>query len=473
MQKQLTISLVTALMLSTAAYADEQMSNEELTQKVMKLEKQLKKVKKTLNKVKAHDANDNIKFSADMRTSYDYLNYTYNNYTFKGTDLSGTEASNDSLLTTRILLNMKAKPSANLTFFGQLAMYATWGGSHLEDDTPLKEWAKSSKATDTVFRLRRAYFVWSDQLTDDIPYKFSVGRRPSTDGFLLNYREGDKNPGSPLAHITNMEVDAAMFYLGLEKYLFPGSFVKFVYGRAHTGGLETLYDRVGYMPYAQKEGDVDENVDFFVVLGSLYNDGQFNLMFQHAMILDTKGARTGLAVGAELPDGTGNNMSLDAGTAHLSALSLHVDGIGEGDFLSNTKLFASVASTTYDPDDGHQLLGSTDSETGYSYWLGINFPDMITDGGNIGLEYNHGSEYWTPITWAEDTAIGSKLTVRGDAFEAYWNFKPFGSKNLSAQLRYTHLQHDYTPNIRCAGWVKPQEVDIEADNFRFSLRYNY
>ena len=476
MNKKVALSLITALMVSTlSAETTEELSNAQLTEKIAKLEKKLKKVSKKLNKVKAHDAFDNVKFSIDARNSLDVVNYTYNNYKFKGVDYSGTEASNDAIFSSKLYLNMKSSPMPKLTFTGQLAMYGTWGGSHLAYDKTLKEWSESSKATDTVFRVRQAYFVYSDTFGEsEIPYSFSVGRRPSSDGFLANMREGNDNPNSPLAHITNMEVDAAMVRLGLDEYLATGSFVKFIYGRAHTGGIETLYDNGGFKPYAQEEGDIEENVDFFVVLGSLYNDGQYNLMFQHASIFNTKGARTGdTKVGAEFPEG-GFNKSLDAGTAYLNALSLQVDGLSEdSEFLENTTVFASIASSTYSPDSGHQLLGSTDSETGYSYWVGFTIPDMITDNGKLGFEFNYGSEYWTPMTWAEDTVIGSKVAVRGTAVEAYWNVDLFGIKNLSSQIRYTHVQHDYTPNVRCAGWVKPQEVDIEADNLRFFVRYTY
>ncbi|HIP59987.1 MAG TPA: DUF3373 family protein, partial [Campylobacterales bacterium] len=144
-----------------------------------------------------------------------------------------------------------------------------------------------------------------------------------------------------------------------------------------------------------EDGDIDENVDFFVVLGSLYNDGQYNVMYENAMILDTKGARTGtVPTGAALPEG-GFNKSLDAGTANLTALSLQVDGIGDeiNDFLDNTTAFVSLAMTNYDPDSGHQLLGSSDSERGTGYWLGATIPDMITEDGKFGVEYNHGSQY--------------------------------------------------------------------------------
>jgi hypothetical protein len=187
-------------------------------------------------------------------------------------------------------------------------------------------------------------------------------------------------------------------------------------------------------------------------------------MYQWAHIFNTKGRNEMSGI----PKG-------DAGTADLGALSLKVDGIGDeiSDFLDSTTAFVSVAMTNYDPNSGHQLLGSTDSERGTGYWLGAVIPDMITEDGKFGFEYNHGSQYWTPITWAEDTAIGSKIAARGDAYEAYWNFNLFGVKNLASQIRYTHIQHDYTPSIRCAGWVKPTAVDIEADDIRFFVRYSY
>jgi hypothetical protein len=447
--------------------------------RLKKLEKKIKKLQKTLSKVKQHDAYDNVKFNIEFRNSIDNINYKYHSYKTKDkagnvVDWAGQERSNDALLSSRLYLNMKAKPMEKLTFNGQLAMYGTWGGSHLSHDSSLKDWSESSKSTDTIFRLRQAYFSWKDTFGDDgLPYSFSIGRRWSADGMLGNYRENLVDPGSALAHITNMEVNGAMFKLETDKYL-SGSFLKFVAGRAHTGGIHTLNDVGGYQPYAQADEDYDENVDFLVFFANLYNDGQYLVKFENAFIPNTKGARTGTPIAGTLPDGH-KNKSLDAGSANLTALSMQSSGIGDeiNDFLDETTAFASIAMTTYDPDSGKQLLGSTESETGYSYWVGLVIPDMITKSGKLGFEYNHGSQYWTPMTWAEDTAIGSKIAVRGSAYEAYWNFELFGAKNLSSQIRYTHLQHDYTPNIRCSGWVPSKPVDIEADDIRFFVKYSY
>ncbi len=445
-------------------------SNVELQKEIGELKEALAGVQDQLDTVQQHDAKDNIKFTMDFRSSYNNINYDYNKYSFKdksGThDWSGTSKDNGALLTQRVFLNMKSSPMKKLTFTGQLAAYGFWGGhAYGVEDPTLKGWSSSSKASDTLLRIRQAYFVYSDTFSNGLPYSFSAGRRQSTDGFLSNHREGNQDAGSPLAHITNMEVDGAMFKLDLGKYTLPGAFIKTIYGRAHTGkGVETLYDKGGYRPYAMEDGDVNENVDFLIFLGNLYDNGQYKVMFEHANIFNTKGQNL-----------TTKAVSSDAGTAYLDALSFQMIGVGDmiNDFLDDTTLFLSLATTLYSPESNHQLLGSTKDESGWSVWTGFTIPDMITKKGKLGFEYNHGSEYWTPMTWAEDSVMGSKLAIRGDAYEAYWNFNVLGLKNLTGQLRYTYEQHDYTPNIRCSGWVAPKDVDITAQNLRAFVRYQY
>ena len=233
--KRIILSLVTTSFLATSGAVAS--TNAELEAKLKILEEQMAEIKKeltktnttltktksTLNEVKAHDAFDNIKWSMDFRNSVDFINYDYNSYEANGEDLSGTSASNDGLLTSRLYLNMKAAPTDKLMFSGQLAMYGIWGGELHADDAALKTWVGSSRADDTLFRIRQAYFVWSDTFGEDgLPYAFSIGRRQSTDGFLANHRENMTEPGSPLAHITNMEVDGAMLKLDLDEYVLPG-----------------------------------------------------------------------------------------------------------------------------------------------------------------------------------------------------------------------------------------------------------
>ncbi|WP_345984999.1 DUF3373 family protein [Sulfurimonas sp. HSL-1656] len=465
MRKTLLSTAVLSLFAGALAADDASMQAEidALMQKVQKLEQQQKRTNKKLSQVNAQSANDNVKFGLDFRNAVDVIDYRNND--------ADTYATNPSLLTSRLYLTMGAAPTEGLTFQGKLAVYSTWGSHLYVTDPALKDWAASSKASDTVMRIKEAYFVYSDELGGQ-PVSVSVGRRPSTNGFLANYRENEADPGSPLAHITNMEVNGAMVRLDWSRFI-DGAYTKFVFGRAHSGEMQDVYGDVSgaRMPYALSGGDVnttleDTSVDFFVMPGNAYDDGQYHVMYQWAHIFNTKGMKL-----------DGNIPKAASGSADLFSVGLKVSGIGEeiSDFLDETTLFVSGAYTHYDAKNGYTLLGSADggSRSGSSVWAGIIIPDMLTERGRLGFEYNHGSKYWTPMNWAEDTAIGSKLAVRGNAYEAYWNFDLFGVKYLPSQIRYTYVQHDYTPNINCAGWVAPVKTDITATDLRLAVTYRY
>ena len=58
------------------------------------------------------------------------------------------------------------------------------------------------------------------------------------------------------------------------------------------------------------------------------------------------------------------------------------------------------------------------SHSGTMYYLGARY-NFNNDNTMIGLEYNHGSEYWFNFTPAQDDIIGAKTNTRGDVFEAY------------------------------------------------------
>jgi len=137
-----------------------------------------------------------------------------------------------------------------------------------------------------------------------------------------------------------------------------------------------------------------------------------------------------------------------------AAISVMVDGLTDDGILSDTKIFGSFAWSKTDPDTGKQMLGLSDPRTGKliagadvgeaksgtSYWFGAQVP--VGEDGKFGIEYNHGSQYWRPFDYAEDTLAGSKLATRGSAIESYFTYQL--TKALSAQLRYTKMDYDYT-----------------------------
>jgi hypothetical protein len=86
----------------------------------------------------------------------------------------------------------------------------------------------------------------------------------------------------------------------------------------------------------------------------------------------------------------------------------------------------------------------------------------VTEKGKLGIEFNHGSKYWRPFTYGEDTMIGSKIAARGNAFEIYYTYQLTDS--LSAQFRYTTIDYDYTGSNAFfgAGGTPAKITDLKA-----------
>ena len=96
--KLIKLSIAVA-MASSVLFAD---NTQDLQKKITDLQESLNEMQEQIDKVQQHDAKDNIKFTVDFRSDYNYINYDYDKYSYKGTDLSGTSSGNDNMLSTRL-----------------------------------------------------------------------------------------------------------------------------------------------------------------------------------------------------------------------------------------------------------------------------------------------------------------------------------------------------------------------------------
>jgi len=73
--------------------------------------------------------------------------------------------------------------------------------------------------TDNTLKVRQAYWLYlgDSAFGLDMPWTFSIGRRPSTNGFLANLRDDDPAQ-SPLGHIINVEFDGLSSKLDLSNF---------------------------------------------------------------------------------------------------------------------------------------------------------------------------------------------------------------------------------------------------------------
>lgn len=463
---------------------DEEEDAYELTERMDEIDEQFSELNRNTN-------GNHVKLGIDFRTAVDNLQYKM---------ADGSEQSNDAFLTNRLWINMNWLATENISFTGQLAYNKAYGyrsgfaGGYPGFET--FDWVVNENPYDDTVRVRSAYFFYRDDtfFGADVPWTFSIGRRPSTNGHLINYRDNDP-AASPMGHNINVEFDGLSSRFGLEELTgVNGMYVKFCAGRGATNAnakFFTVDTSTGTpsvaAPYATNDNDIP-NIDLGGLIFVPYDDGQYSVGTQYyyaAHLIDAD-------MGTDPMNPKFTGMS-DVGNIHALTANFSAYGIGNGisDFLDDTIIFVSTAMSITEPKKGGQgMLGRTSSRNGYSYWIGTQYPSLISDGGRWGLEFNHGSKFWRPITYAEDTMIGSKVAARGNAYEAYFT-EYLIEDVLSVQLRYTYIDYDYTGSNGFFGSTTgtpysmsdvkkglygPQMAAMTVDtaqDIRFYIRYRY
>jgi len=475
MKKIVSMSLVAAA--TTLAFGSTASQIADLQKQIDELKAQTTRLNKKTSKINAHDANDNIKWGVDLRTAVDSINYDM-------TD--GTSKDNSALMSLRLYLNMAFNPDEHNIFKGQLSMNKAFGADFGQPPRSqgmgsMFDWTSNEALSDNNLKVKEAYWLYlGDNLFgSDLGWTFSIGRRPSIGGFLVNFREDD-NAKSPLGHNINVEFDGLSTMVKLENLTgISGMSFKICAGRGATDATP-MFDQNGEPAYVSDASTSLDDIDLAGVIFVPYDDGTYKVMTNWFMAYNLPGMDNPMNPAAR----PGFHQYGDMQGAAISVL---VDGITEDGYFSDAKLFGSFAWSQTRPDSGKAMLGSTGNESGTSYWFGTLLP--VTDDGVLGLEFNHGSKYWRSFTYGEDTMIGSKLAARGNAYEGYFTYKL--NKALSAQLRYTYIDYDYAGSNGFFGQASGTPLKISdiksgmygekmksmfvesAQDLRFYLRYRF
>jgi len=445
--------------------ADEEEEEEE----AMNVEEEIEEIYENLSDLNKATSGNHLKLSVDYR-------FTLENLQYKMAD--GSKQSNDAFMTNRFWLNMNWAATENLSFTGQLAYNKAFGArsgaqGHQANGFDTFDWIANENAYDDTLRIRSAYFLYRNDtfFETEVPWTFSIGRRPSSNGHLINLRDDDPE-ASPMGHSINVEFDGLSSKFNFENVTgVDGMYIKLCAGR----GMSNAAPKFAAAPYANVES-ANSSIDLLGIIFRPYSDGQYTLSTQYYFannLIDMDMVNGGMKTVGGMHSFTGNFV---------------INGIGNeiNDFLDDSILFASGAISITDPNkSGGGMLGSTESQTGYSAWIGVQTPSLISEDGRMGFEYNKGSAYWRSITYGEDTNIGSKIAARGDAYEAYFT-EYLIEDILSLQLRYTYIDYKYSGSngffgsttgaskliSNISGPMASQVVDT-AQDIRFYLRYRY
>jgi hypothetical protein len=436
-----------------------------------------------LSKAELHSATDKLSFGVELRTRADSIHYSdirrapssltdmfFDNYPagFNGGTLSELQAAmagmvaggmvppvekvdvdNDIIYTNRLRLEMKSRITPQLTFGGRIAAYKVFG-----DSTGVKFYQgspgdvtydgnTSSLPHGDTLHLERAYFNYSFG-TQTVPINLSLGRRPSTEGSPLEYRNNSLIGGSPMATIINWQFDGASLNFGLEEVTgIPGAAIKFCYGVGFEG------DWGNSSSLASTQPAVDD-VHLLGFIATLYDDEVTSAELNYAHASDITDGFTGLTVmpftvSREDRDGDGTDeYYFTANSGGFISRLEPMTNIGDWDAASlvlktnlaekgpDLDLFLAGSWSHTKPSGisrnpfyeilGQGLLssnGQLESQDGYSVYAGVVY--NMPWNARLGLEYNWGSEYWFNFTGAEDSLVASKLAARGQVWELYWH----------------------------------------------------
>lgn len=482
-----------------------------LQKKIDQQEETAKEMNQRLNKTELHSATDKLSFGVDLRTRADSIHYQdvqmapttminafFADFTALGDPTSGfngatlqqiqqmmagmvafgmvpdtdkTDADNDIIYTNRLRLDMHARVNPQLTFGGRLSAYKAFG-----DSTGVKfnqgsmsdvtfDGNTSSLPHGDMMRLERAFFNYSTDL-GMVPLNISFGRRPSTEGPPLEYRNYGLEGGSPLAHLINWQFDGASFNFGLEDATgIPGFSFKICYGVGYEGDWGNATSLSSTQP------DV-EDVHMFGFIAELYDNDITGVSLTYAHAAGITDGFTGLTV---MPFIVSKNDANSDGVdeyyferntgGYISRLE-PMTNIGDWDGASlllrtnlgeswkDIDLFLSGSWSHTDPSRisrnpfyeimGQGLLssnGDLQARDGYSIYAGAIFPMPFN--ARLGIEYNWGSQYWMNFSGAEDSLVASKLAARGQVWEMYYH-QPIFDRNFFLTLGGQYYDYEYT-----------------------------
>jgi hypothetical protein len=366
----------------------------------------------------------------------------------------GYDYDNNILYTNRLRLQMDAKVSDSVDFSGRLAMYKVWGdstGVQTFDGFPTSiniDGTTASVPNSDILRVERAYFTWHSP-----KFYLSIGRRPSTGGVPLNFRNDEPRGGSPLGTMVDFQFDGAT----LGWHISDKSTMRLCYGVGFESGwgnaenLKQPADRLKDASFLGLNWDILNTEDVFI---------QTTIM-RAFDVTDGFGGLVVLPVdpvtGQDVPAPVVLRYSPSANLGDISWAGIVAVG-HPGAF----DVFGSVNYMESDPNDITSPFGglfsdpfqTPEKQDGYMYYVGGRY-NFANDKTKVGLEYNYGSEYWFNMAVAEDSLYAPKTSVRGDVWEIYLTHRI--TKHFILKLDYMKYNFDYSGS----GWHMgaPQKLD--------------
>ena len=371
--------------------------------------------------------------------------------------VKGYDADNSIMYTNRLRLNLQAKVAENVSFTGRLSMYKVFGdstGVQVFSGQPTQmaiDGTTVGVPNSDILRVERAYFTWKD--IGGLPLYLSIGRRPSTAGPPLHYRQDEPRGGTPLGTLIDFQFDG----ITVGYHLSENSTIRLCYGVGYESGwgngdvLKLPQDRLDDASFLGINWDIWNSDDMLIqaTVARAYNvtDG-----FNGFVVLPNNPV-TGQAIGAPVImrySPSANLGDIDIMGALLARRDGAFDWFVSFNYMKShpndiTTPFGGLFSDPFETPKSHD---------GNMWYVGARY-HFANGKTKLGVEYNHGSEYWFNFAPAQDDIIAPKTNTRGDVFEVYLTHRI--SKRFIVKLDWIDYSWDYSGS----GWHVGAPKDLD------------
>jgi hypothetical protein len=330
--------------------------------------------------------------------------------------------NNDALFTNRLRLNIDAKVADNVSFTGRLSMYKVFGDStgvqvfNGQPNSLNSDGTTTGVPNSDQLRVERAYFSWNNIAGSKL--YLSIGRRPSTGGPPMNYRQDELRGGTPSGALIDYQFDGITV-----GYKFTDNMVwRLCWGLGYESGF-------GNGNLLKMPQDRLKDTHFLGANLDLWNSESTLLQATYAHAFNVTDGFNGLMVLPANPL-TGDPVNAPVvmrytPSANLGSIDLFGMNVTQRaksfDFYASGNLSATRPNGTTTPFGG---LMSDPFETpvnrkGYMVLAGLRFNFANDERTKLGFEFNHGSQYWFNFAQASDDIIAPKTNTRGNVVETY------------------------------------------------------
>lgn len=360
-----------------------------------------------------------------------------------------TKANNKILYTNRLRLKLDTDVTENMHFSARLSMYKVFGdstGVQVFNGQPTSMNVDGTTAgvpNSDQLRVERAYFSWNK--IGGSKFFLSIGRRPSTSGPPLQYREDEPRGGTPSGALIDYQFDGITAGYNLSE----NTILRICYGLGYESGF-------GNGDLVKMPQDRLKDVHFLGGNVDLWSSENMLIQATVARAFDVTDGFNGLVVMPNNPL-TGETVGAPVVmrfTPSTNLGSINLAGLTVSRKIRHLDLFGSVNYSGMRPNGLTTPFGGMMSDpfetpqnrNGVMFYGGLRYGFGEDDKTKFGFEFNHGTKYWFNFAQAEDDIIAPKTNTRGEVYEVYLTHRI--NNRFIIKGDYIHYNYRYSGS----GW---------------------